>query len=114
MATTLTQTQKQVYEYVRAYIAQHGFGPSLDEIGGAVGLKSKSSVNRIMNCLEERGLIRRLHGRPRAIEVLADMPPKVSIAEFTDGLCQLLESAQVSVALQIRVRKYVADFFGRK
>jgi repressor LexA len=48
-----------------------GIPPSFDEMRAALGLRSKSGIFRLINALEERGYIRRLQNRARAIEVLA-------------------------------------------
>lgn len=54
-----------------------GFCPSYDEIMRALGLKSKSGVQQIIKALEERGHIRRLPNRARAIEVLVQ--PQITV-----------------------------------
>jgi SOS-response transcriptional repressor LexA len=115
MAVSLTTQQRRTYEYVRGYIYVHGIGPSLDDIKDALGLKSKSGVNRLLCALEERGLIKRLYRRPRAIEVLADMPKKISARELADGVCEVLAKClgdgPSSAMTQIMVREYIKDFF---
>lgn len=66
-----TQRQGELLAFISGYIAQHGVAPSCDEMREAMGLGSKSGVNRMLNGLEERGLIRRVHFRARAIEIVA-------------------------------------------
>jgi SOS-response transcriptional repressor LexA len=51
-------------------IAESGSAPSYDEIGKAIGLASKSGVHRLVTGLEDRGMIRRIPGRARAIEIV--------------------------------------------
>ena len=70
MSFGLTRRQRQVFDFIRAKIEAHNVPPSYDEIKQAVGLKSKSSVARIIDELEERGAIRRLPGRSRSIEIV--------------------------------------------
>lgn len=73
----LTRKQHQLLAYIDAYLKDHGISPSFDEMKAALGLKSKSGIHRLITGLEERGFIRRLPHRARALEVLrrADAPP---------------------------------------
>lgn len=66
----LTSVQADTLRYIRAYSVEHGFPPSFGEIAKALDLKSKSGVHRIVTALEERGHIRRLPYRARAIEII--------------------------------------------
>ena len=59
-------------ETIRASIAEHGYPPSMREIGDAAGLGSLSSVKHQLTRLEQFGYLRRHPGRPRALEVLRD------------------------------------------
>lgn len=68
----LTRQQRAVLDLLRAYIAKHGMAPSFDELKAATGGRSKSNIHRMMLALEERGYIRRLPGRARAIEILPE------------------------------------------
>ena len=66
----LTKKQKELLEYVNSFINTNKMSPSYDEIREAMNLKSKSGIHRIVSALEERGFIRKLANRARAIEVL--------------------------------------------
>lgn len=66
----LTRRQDDILRYLDRYIAKTGTAPSYVEIGAEFGLASKSGVKRLLDCLEERGAIRRLYGRARAIEIV--------------------------------------------
>lgn len=72
--TMLTAKQKQVLAHLAQEIEKGGIAPSYDEMKEAVGLKSKSGIHRLILALEERGFIRRLPNRARAIEILR-LPP---------------------------------------
>lgn len=65
----LTRKQHQLLLFVHKHLQQHGVSPSYDEMKAALGLKSKSGIHRLITALEERGFIRRLAHRARAIEV---------------------------------------------
>lgn len=68
----LTLRMKQALEYIQFYQNEWGITPSYDEMRNALGLHSKSGVHRLILALEERGFIRRLKHRARAIEVIPD------------------------------------------
>ncbi|HRO30582.1 MULTISPECIES: transcriptional repressor LexA [Micrococcaceae] len=71
-ARTLTARQRVILGSIRSAIAQHGYPPSMREIGDAAGLASLSSVTHQLGQLEKWGYIRKDPGRPRAMEVLLD------------------------------------------
>jgi repressor LexA len=66
----LTLKQSELLTYLSDHMQQHDVPPSFDEMRDALGLASKSGVHRLVSGLEERGYIRRLANRARAIEVL--------------------------------------------
>lgn len=66
----LTPKQKAALDFLAAYQREHGMAPSYEEFRRALGLASKGSVNRLLILLEERGHIRRLPDRARAIEII--------------------------------------------
>ena len=88
----LTDRQRRIVQTIRDAIADHGYPPSMREIGDAAGLASLSSVTHQLGRLERHGYIRRDPGRPRALEVLLDV----------DGT-PLGEAASPTAALSSRV-----------
>lgn len=66
----LTRKQYELLMYIEASLRDDGVSPSFDEMKEALGLKSKSGIHRLITGLEERGFIRRLPHRARALEVL--------------------------------------------
>jgi repressor LexA len=66
----LTRKQYELLMYIEAALRDGGVSPSFDEMKEALGLKSKSGIHRLITGLEERGFIRRLPHRARALEVL--------------------------------------------
>ena len=95
----LTGKQHQLLSYLIDYQADKDITPSFDEMRQAVGLASKSGVHRLVSALEERGYIRRLPNRARAIEILrhpgspasADGPSSnVVEADFTESLSSVI------------------------
>ena len=66
----LTRKKSELLTYLSDHMQQHDVPPSFDEMRDALGLASKSGVHRLVSGLEERGYIRRLANRARAIEIL--------------------------------------------
>jgi len=74
----LTKRQKELLDYLAAYIEQHGYAPTLEEIGRNFSLGSLATVHKHLQNLERKGHIRRLPNRSRALEVMprdAARPP---------------------------------------
>lgn len=65
----LTRKQQQIYDFILAFTNEHGYPPSVREIGAAVGLKSPSTVHFHMKGLEEAGVIVKAEGKTRAISL---------------------------------------------
>jgi repressor LexA len=66
----LTAKQRELLIFIKQRLGETGISPSFDEMREALELKSKSGVHRLISALEERGFIRRLPNRARALEVL--------------------------------------------
>lgn len=66
----LTAKQRELLIFIDGRLKQDGVSPSFDEMREALDLKSKSGVHRLISALEERGFIRRLPNRARALEVV--------------------------------------------
>jgi repressor LexA len=79
----LTRKQHELLLYIHQKLSETGVSPSFEEMKEALDLKSKSGVHRLISALEERGFIRRLPNRARALEVLR-MPDTKSGA-VTEG-----------------------------
>jgi repressor LexA len=75
----LTEKQSELLRFIHARLQRTGVPPSFDEMKDALDLKSKSGIHRLIMALEERGFIRRLPNRARALEVLR--LPEQSAAE---------------------------------
>jgi repressor LexA len=66
----LTRKQSELLRYINDKLTENGVPPSFDEMKDALDLRSKSGIHRLILALEERGFIRRLPNRARAIEVI--------------------------------------------
>jgi repressor LexA len=76
----LTRKQSELLTYIQERLKESGVSPSFEEMKDALALKSKSGVHRLISALEERGFIRRLPNRARALEVLRMPDAKAGIA----------------------------------
>lgn len=65
----LTRKQHELICFIEDRLAETGISPSFEEMKDALGLKSKSGVHRLISALEERGFLRRLPNRARALEI---------------------------------------------
>ena len=66
----LTRKQYELLRFINERLKEAGVPPSFDEMKDALDLRSKSGIHRLITALEERGFIRRLPNRARAIEVI--------------------------------------------
>ena len=77
----LTRKQHELLVFIDRHLKATGFSPSFEEMKEALNLKSKSGIHRLISALEERGFIRRLPNRARALEVVRlpdDLAARVS------------------------------------
>src|ERR1700750_2186784 len=75
----LTRKQLELLKFINDKLKESGVPPSFDEMKEALDLRSKSGIHRLIMALEERGFIRRLANRARAIEVLR-LPESAPVA----------------------------------
>lgn len=102
----LTKRQHQVLAFIDDEIRKTGYCPSYDEIAANLSISSISGIHRLITGLEDRGFIRRIHGKPRSIEVIK-MPGSVHnrndkaiidlVAATRDALTMLNESCDPAI-----------------
>jgi len=68
----LTRRQREVLDFVRGFVAQNGYSPSLEEIGAAFGLTSVATVHKHVQHLVEKGYLRKAWNRSRSVEPTDD------------------------------------------
>ena len=66
----LTKRQREILDYLNEFISQHGYAPSLEEIGKKFGLSSLATVHKHLSNLQEKGFIRRAWNRSRSVELV--------------------------------------------
>ena len=81
----LTRKQLELLDFIQKRMARDGVPPSFDEMKEALDLRSKSGIHRLITALEERGFIRRLAHRARAIEIVK-LPEAMEKPGFTPRL----------------------------
>ena len=77
----LTARQQEIWQFLVDYVDEHGYPPTVREIGQAVGLASPSTVHAHLANLERAGLLRRDPTKPRAIELVGHRRPEQQPAE---------------------------------
>jgi len=90
----LTARERECLQLICARLDRDGVAPSFAEMMAGLGLASKSGVHRLISGLEDKGYIRRLRGRERAIDVLKRPEGRVEIAEqagFPQGRLAMAE-----------------------
>lgn len=103
----LTPRQLDLLEYLRDFIAREGHSPSFVQMMAALHYKSKGGLHRLVDSLEERGYISRLHNRSRAIVL-------TQAAQFAPGVeASIAEYCRVHrVERDAAVARAVEHFFG--
>jgi repressor LexA len=105
----LTRKQHELLTYIHGHLAENGVSPSFEEMKEALDLKSKSGVHRLISALEERGFIRRLPNRARALEVMrmpdvkaaSDPVPPVRIPEAANDVIELPLHGRIAAGMPI-------------
>jgi repressor LexA len=66
----LTKRQREILDYLNEFIQQHGYAPSLEEVGRRFGLSSLATVHKHLTNLQEKGFIKRAWNRSRSVELV--------------------------------------------
>ena len=102
---TLTAKQKKIYAFIKQFTDQHGYPPSVREIGAAVGLKSPSTVHFHLKGLEEAGMIVKAEGKTRAITLVQESVPAEAPAK-----AQIPVVGNVAAGTPILAEQCVEDY----
>lgn len=108
----LTKKQKELLLFIHERIRETGISPSFDEMKDALNLASKSGIHRLITALEERGFIRRLAHRARALEVLK-LPETATASAPPRGRQQFRPSVVDGRAPQARPAGNMVPVLGR-
>lgn len=66
----LTNRQSDVLDYIKSYVAKHGYPPAVREIGSALGLNSPATIQSHINALENKGYIKKTNSKYRSLEIV--------------------------------------------
>jgi repressor LexA len=94
----LTRRQTEIFDFIRSYSADHGYPPTVRDIGRAIGLTSSSTVHAHLSNLEKVGLLRRDPTKPRAIELLVDRARRAVAPDSTLPLVGRVAAGQPVLA----------------
>jgi repressor LexA len=114
----LTKKQLDLLEFIQARVQKDGVPPSFDEMKEALDLRSKSGIHRLITALEERGFIRRLAHKARALEIVklpesmggaptTGFTPKVIDGDRPDQMPRQAQSVQIQ-AVELPVMGKIA------
>lgn len=109
----LRKRQLQIYEYICSYTSEHGYPPSVRDIGLAIGLRSPSTVHTHLHVLQELGYIKRDSKKPRAIELtcMNDVEEhKQNDVHVAGSTLKLPVVGQVAAGLPILATENIEDY----
>lgn len=66
----MSERQKQIYDYIKSFISEKKYSPSVREIGTAVGLNSSASVHRHLDIMKTKGYIDFINSRSRTLRII--------------------------------------------
>src|SRR5271168_4366025 len=116
----ITRRQREVYDFISRFVAEHGYSPSFEEIGNGLDLNSLATVHKHITNLEKKGLLTRDYNRSRSIDLLEASLGRQQV----DGAAAVVVAGEQSLFLEVgdvlvhrgqRVQvKPVADLFKRR
>ena len=120
----LTKKQKELFDYLKEYISNNQISPSFEEMKEAVNLKSKSGIHRLISSLEERGFIKRLKHKARAMEIVnKEIKNNISIDSINIPLIgaiaageaiEAIENTNDFISVPVSMTSPNAKYFGLK
>ena len=109
----LTRKQLELLDFINKRMTRDGVPPSFDEMKDALDLRSKSGIHRLITALEERGFIRRLPHRARALEILK-LPETLETKGFTPRVIEGDKPRSVPAKLKpVEARAHEVPLEGR-
>ncbi len=108
----LTRKQLELLDFIQKRVARDGVPPSFDEMKDALDLRSKSGIHRLITALEERGFIRRLAHRARAIEIVK-LPEAMEKPGFKPKVIDGDRKAQPKGAMPVAAEAMELPVMGR-
>lgn len=109
----LTKKQLELLEFIHKRVQRDGVPPSFDEMKEALDLRSKSGIHRLITALEERGFIRRLAHRARALEILKLPDAMEKVSGFTPRVIDGDRADPPRAAMPVRADAVELPVMGR-
>jgi repressor LexA len=105
----LTARQQEIWQFLRAYVEDHGYPPTVREIGEAVGLASPSTVHAHLANLERAGLLRRDPTKPRALELIGNRTERPRAAVPDETFQRLPLVGQIAAGAPLLAEENIED-----
>jgi repressor LexA len=106
----VTERQRAILDYLREFVDEHGYPPTVREIGEAVGLRSPSTVHAHLAQLERAGLLRRDPTKPRALELTDRRRDAVAAAEAPADVHRLPLVGEIAAGGPLLADENVEDY----
>lgn len=106
----LTEKQQQIFDYIVAFQKEHGYPPSVREIGAHVGLKSPSTVHFHLKGLEAAGIITKAEGKTRAITVSGANLPADNVVPMDPPADRVPVVGSVAAGSPITAEECIEDY----
>ncbi|MGR3723617.1 transcriptional repressor LexA [Abyssibius alkaniclasticus] len=108
----LTKKQLDLLQFIHKRVQKDGVSPSFDEMKDALDLRSKSGIHRLITALEERGFLRRLPNKARAIEIMR-LPDSMEAAGFRPSVIEGSRAAPPPDARHVQADAMELPVMGR-
>lgn len=108
----LTKRQREILDYLNEFIQQHGYAPSLEEIGRRFGLSSLATVHKHLTNLQEKGFIKRAWNRSRSVELVSSRSGSRSVELPLFGY--VAAGAPIEAVVSSETISVPDDFVGRR
>ncbi|MEK4085587.1 LexA family protein [Psychrobacillus sp. FSL K6-1415] len=66
----MNRRQKEIYEYIKHFLAENKYSPSMREVGNAVGIKSSSTIHKHLDNMRKNGYIDFINSSPRTLQII--------------------------------------------
>jgi repressor LexA len=108
----LTKRQREILDYLNEFIQQHGYAPSLEEIGRRFGLSSLATVHKHLTNLQEKGFIKRAWNRSRSVELVSSRTGNRSVELPLFGY--VAAGSPIEAVVSSETISVPEDFVGRR
>ncbi|MDG2000334.1 MAG: transcriptional repressor LexA [Alphaproteobacteria bacterium] len=106
----LTKKQKELLDYIKIVNKEHGISPSYEEMKNKLSLKSKSGIHRIISALEERGFIKKLANKARAIKIVTSEKNYTSKNENITKVVEIPLYGKIAAGTPIEAISNISSF----